>query len=176
MPNWAECRLTIEDCSPELAAYLQENGLSFDKIKPTPPEKLTDEKGSWYQWRVDNWGTKWDLSEEDQRDVADMLLYGKVNSDTEDADFTAHFDTAWEPPCQAIAALSAMFPNDNFVLSYLELGMMFGGTAHISDGMIHISDVDFDDREAVKQFLIDEMNYPEEDAFEIAGLNEEDEE
>ena len=69
-----------------------------------------------------------------------------------------------------------MFPNDNFVLSYLELGMMFGGTAHISDGMIHISDVDFDDREAVKQFLIDEMNYPEEDAFEIARREEEDEE
>lgn len=169
MPNFCENRLTIEDCSPELAAYLQKNGLSFDKIKPTPPEKLTDEKGSWYQWRVDNWGTKWDLLEEDQREVADMLL-------SEDTGFTASFDTAWEPPCQAIAALSTMFPNDNFVLSYLELGMMFGGTAHISDGVIHISDVDFDDKEAVKQFLIDKMNYDEDDASEFAGLNEEDEE
>lgn len=158
MPNWCNCQLTIEDCSPELAAYLQENGLSFDKIKQTPPEKLTDEKGSWYQWRVDNWGTKWDLSEQEQREVADMLL-------SEDADFTAYFDTAWAPPCQAIAALSEKFPNDKFVLHYLELGMMFAGTARISNGE-SIEDDIFNDEKAIRSFALEVFDYDLSEADE----------
>ncbi len=141
MPNWCNNKLIIEDCSPELAAYLQENGLSFDKIKPTPPEILDDEQGSSYGWRVNNWGTKWDLSEQEQGDVADMLL-------SEDTDFTAHFDTAWSPPCQAITALSEKFPNDKFVLDYLELGMMFAGTAHIFNG--EIVEDDIQDEKAIR--------------------------
>jgi hypothetical protein len=134
MPNWCNNKLTIGDCSPELAAYLQENNFSFEKIKPTPPEKLTDEKGSWYQWRVDNWGTKWDLTEQEQREVADLLL-------SNSADFTAYFDTAWSPPLQAIAALSEQFPNDSFVLHYLELGCMFAGVAQIANGVIADSEI-----------------------------------
>ena len=158
MPNWCNCQLTIEDCSPELAAYLQENGLSFDKIKPTPPEMLNDEDGSWYGWRVDNWGTKWDLSEQEQRDVADMLI-------SEDADFTAYFDTAWSPPCQAIAALSAMFPSDKFVLHYLELGMFFAGTAHISNGE-SIEDDIFEDEKAIRAFALEVFDYDLSEADE----------
>ena len=158
MPNWTNNKLTIEDCSPELAAYLQENGLSFDKIKPTPPEMLNDESGSWYGWRVENWGTKWDLSEQEQRDVADMLL-------SEDADFTACFDTAWSPPCQAIAALSAMFPNDRFVLHYLELGMLFAGTANISNGE-SIEDDIFEDEESIRAFALEVFDYDLSEADE----------
>ena len=150
MPNWCNNKLIIEDCSPELAAYLQENGLSFDKIKPTPPEMLEDECSSWYPWRVQNWGAKWDLSEQEQRNAADMLL-------SEDAGFTACFDTAWSPPCRAIAALSAMFPSDSFILHYLELGMMLAGTAHISDGEI-IED-DIQDEEAIRAFALEVFDY-----------------
>jgi hypothetical protein len=128
MPNWCNNKLRVEDCSPELAAYLQAEGLSFEKIKPTPPEMMNDEKGSWYGWRIANWGTKWDIDEKEQREVADMLL-------SESADFTAAFDTAWSPPLQAIAALSEKFPDDKFILEYLEQGIGFCGTAQISKGV-----------------------------------------
>ena len=155
MPNWCNNKLEIENCSPELEEYLEVNGLSFEKIKPTPPEKLNDESGSWYGWRVDNWGTKWDLDEREQEDVADALVES----------LCARFDTAWSPPCQAIAALSAMFPNDKFVLHYLELGMMFAGTARISDG-VSIEDDIFEDEESIRAFALEVFDYDLSEADE----------
>jgi hypothetical protein len=155
MPNWCENILTIEDCSPELASYLNENGLSFEKIKPTPPELL--EGSGWYDWRVSNWGTKWNLDEQDQRSVAEQLV-------SDSCEFSAVFMTAWAAPCQAIAALSKKFPNDEFVLRYVEFGMGFAGTAYISNGMSHEEDTD--DNDEINQFAVDYFGYDMEELIE----------
>jgi hypothetical protein len=147
------------DCSPELESYLKENGLSFEKIKPTPPELL--EGNGWYDWRLENWGTKWDLSEEEQREVADQLI-------SEIADFQATFMTAWSPPLQAIAALSEMFPNDQFTLDYFESGCWFAGTAIISEGQIDDNQVDDAD---VTEFAKENFNFVEYDEDEEIPAN-----
>jgi hypothetical protein len=154
MPNWNENKLSIMDCSPELESYLKENGLSFNKIKPTPSELL--EGNGWYDWRLENWGTKWDLSEEEQRDVADQLI-------SEIADFQAIFMTAGSPPLEAIAALSAMFPHDQFTLDYFESGCWFAGTAIISQGEIDDNQVDDAD---VAEFAKENFNFVEYDEDE----------
>jgi len=126
MPNWCENILRIEDCSKELEQYLTTEGFSFEKMKPTPPELLAG--SGWYDWRVKNWGTKWDLEEREQKEVTAQLL-------SDSTDFNAVFMTAWSPPCQAIAALSEKFPDDKFILEYLEQGIGFCGTAQISKGV-----------------------------------------
>jgi hypothetical protein len=154
MPNWNENKLSVMDCSPELESYLKENGLSFEKIKPTPPELL--EGNGWYNWRLENWGTKWDLSEQEQREVADQLI-------SEDCDFQATFMTAWSPPLQAIAALSEMFPNDQVALDYFESGCWFAGTAIISEGQIDDNQVDDAD---VTEFAKENFNFVEYDEDE----------
>jgi hypothetical protein len=154
MPNWCENKLSIMDCSPELESYLKENGLSFEKIKPTPSELL--EGNGWYDWRLENWGTKWDLSEQEQREVADQLI-------SESADFQAIFMTANSPPIEAIAALSEMFPNDQFTLDYFESGCWFAGTAVISKGEIDDNQVDDDD---VAEFAKENFNFVEYDEDE----------
>ena len=154
MPNWCENKLSIMDCSPELESYLKENGLSFEKIKPTPSELL--EGNGWYDWRLQNWGTKWDLSEQEQREVADQLI-------SESADFQATFMTAWSPPLEAIAALSEMFPNDQFTLDYFESGCWFAGTAIISEGQIDDNQVDDAD---VTEFAKENFNFVEYDEDE----------
>lgn len=154
MPNWNENKLSVMDCSPELESYLKENGLSFNKIKPTPPELL--EGNGWYDWRLQNWGTKWDLSEEEQREVADQLI-------SESADFQATFMTAGSPPIEAIAALSEMFPNDQFTLDYFESGCWFAGTAIISQGEIDDNQVDDAD---VAEFAKENFNFVEYDEDE----------
>ena len=156
MPNWNENILNIADCSPELESYLKENGLSFEKIKPTPPELLDDEKGGWYSWRLENWGTKWDLSEQEQREVADQLI-------SEDCDFQAQFMTAWSPPLEAIMALSEMFPHDEFTLDYFESGCWFAGTAVISKGEVDDRGVDAED---VLEFAKENFNWEEFDEDE----------
>jgi hypothetical protein len=156
MPNWNENKLSIMDCSPELESYLKENGLSFEKIKPTPPEMLGVGNNSWYGWRVSNWGTKWDLTEQEQREVADQLI-------SESADFQATFMTAWSPPLEAIAALSEMFPHDQFTLDYFESGCWFAGTAVISQGEIDDNQVDDDD---VAEFAKENFNFVEYDEDE----------
>jgi len=156
MPNWCENILTIESPSDELQSYLQKNSLSFEKIKPTPPELL--EGSGWYDWRVSNWGTKWDLDEQEQRDVFEQFM---LNSDHIQQ---ATFMTAWSPPCQAIAALSKKFPNDKFVLRYVEFGMGFAGTAHISHGVSHEEDTD--DNDEINQFAVDYFGYDMEELTE----------
>ena len=49
---------------------------------------------SWYHWRIENWGTKWNTSE------------GSVLID----DNTIRFDTAWSAPLPILQALSERFP------------------------------------------------------------------
>jgi hypothetical protein len=96
------------------------------------------------------------LSEQEQREVADQLI-------SESADFQATFMTAWSPPLQAIAALSEMFPHDEFTLDYFESGCWFAGTAIISKGEIDDRPVDDAD---VLEFAKENFNFVEYDEDE----------
>ena len=115
MPNYCVNKLTVEYMSDELKTYLQENGLSFNKIKPC--EETCNAQ-------VSAWGTKWDLDEQDQREVADSLIESGI----------AEFDTAWSPPTVVLKELSRMFPNDEFRLVYVESGMVFCGETDFNGG------------------------------------------
>ena len=82
----------------------------FDAIRPTPPELLV--KG-WYEWRVDNWGTKWNpiIDECDKQDDGSLRL---------------SFDTAWAPPIKLYDFMTANgFEIEAF---YSEEGMCFRGS------------------------------------------------
>jgi hypothetical protein len=62
-----------------------------------------------------------------------------------------------------IYTLSEKFPEDHFVLQYLEMGMEFGGEAHFSDGSC--DDNEFGDgSEDYRKF-----------AYEIFGIEDEEE-
>jgi hypothetical protein len=136
MPNWCNNILTISEPSTELVEYLKTEGFSFDKIKPMPPE--LKEGDGWYDWAVENWGTKWDLDE-------NPLLPDSF----QDKEILFDFDTAWSPPMGVINALSEKFPDDHFVLQYLEMGMGFCGEASFSDGAF-IDNQSSEDKEVAK--------------------------
>lgn len=158
MPNWCENILTIEDCSAELTEYLKENGLSFEKIKPTPPEML--EGDGWYNWRVENWGTKWDLTDNEKEEFSRRL-------DQDGASLCIAFDTAWSPPTQAIVALSNMFPNDLFRLDYYECGCDLAGTDYIKNETLNENILQ--DEEEIRLFAADVFGYDNEDMMEEEG-------
>lgn len=172
MPNWCANNLIASGNKAGLNAFrewLGSDGFKLSKIAPLPSElenttspvpesqkdaaKLLTEKygaSNWYDWQVQNWGTKWDVDAEVQ--------------DCDDAGINITFDSAWAPPCQAIASLAKLFPSLTFTLTYDEPGMCFAGmlTAcgdDVTDNCLDSSH----DKEAYREFCIEQFDY---DPFE----------
>lgn len=79
----------------------------------------------WYDWRIANWGTKWDVNR------LDVVLNGCYRDDkqvdmNEATKFEVSFDTAWAPPSEF---LQWVYENLKIESSsaYLENGMGFCG-------------------------------------------------
>ena len=75
-PDWAT--------TPNEAGELSAKDPSEPMFPPKFPDGTVDDR--WYNWRLQNWGTKWDCYEVDIDDSE--LEYG----------FEVTFDTAWSPP------------------------------------------------------------------------------
>ena len=152
MPNWCQNHLTVTRATPELRAWLEKEGFSFEKMNPPrkPRKKSAD------AWPVldslhNAWGTKCDLDENEQRQVASELLENG----------SAFFDTAWSPPIQALEALSRKFPDSALQLHYCELGMFFAGTATFQDGECH--DESYEEKPSVMKIASDIFGYEDEE-------------
>ena len=98
MPNWVDNELIISgENVNEFIQFNQddENQLSFEKSVPCPDtvykgclgsiERKSYGKNNWYDWNIENWGTKWDCNNSTI-----------VTSDQH----MVHYDftTAWSPP------------------------------------------------------------------------------
>lgn len=69
---------------------------------------------NWYDWRIANWSTKWDV------EVPEWSA--------EDPTYLrASFDSAWAPPEGAIRKIALDFPDLTFRLEYAEGGCDFSG-------------------------------------------------
>ena len=77
----------------------------------------------WYDWSVDNWGTKWG-------DCNTLLILSN------DKCLEYSFDTAWSPPIEGIQHISSKFPTLTFMLFYSEQGMGFMGHFIVSNGVV----------------------------------------
>jgi len=125
MPNWAENNLTITHTDPELIKKAAEGfrGDGFLSAFMPIPQALKDtEAGSyadpvlqaelvakqkanlseygykdWYDWSVANWGTKWDISDEEPTVSEDGLT------------LTVGFQSAWSPPIEFYKVLEEKF-------------------------------------------------------------------
>ena len=88
-------------------------------------KRLNEEYGAsdWYEWRIENWGTKWDAAET-------IILENSVD------ELCVCFNTAWAPPTEWLKKVSLRFPNLNFVMDYMEEGQGYCGVLDISDGEI----------------------------------------
>lgn len=87
-------------------------------------ERFKNEYGAkdWYDWCVNNWGTKWDV-------VAEIVC-------EHDGEVEYHFDSAWAPPISGLEKISKLFPGLGFELFYFEPGMCFGGVARMRNGEV----------------------------------------
>jgi len=137
MPNWCNNDITFTgDDLPKFKEWLSQGKFSFERIKPTPQDLLQGE--GWYNWRVNNWGTKWDI---------DPATYGESIKDTE---IGMSFDTAWSPPIEALYELHKQFPLLNIKLNYWEMGLAFAGEALYANGICN--DTCYSQDEDAKQY------------------------
>jgi hypothetical protein len=153
MPNWAQNRLTVENPTEEFI-NLFKDGLSFEAIIPHPSD-LDPDTMAGYTWRVDNWGTKWDVWTDG---------YAPVFDDQNEMEF----ETPWNPPIPIIYELVNMFPTMKFTLRYFEGGNMFGGIVEAFDGIVD-NDEEYCDEELIK-FAEEHFGYVDSDYDDLSDI------
>ena len=139
MPNWSYNTLTITGDGDELQKfkdavgdYKEKTALSFDKIVPMPAHifrgnlSMEDEAkygkmNCWYEWSIENWGTKWNAGEVDlQVDNGRKLVYT--------------FNTAWAPPTPVMIEASRQYPKLLFIMHSDEESGEYNFTAKFEKG------------------------------------------
>lgn len=118
MPNHVTSVITLSGDAKRIKAMLKtiqakEYGIGsvdFEKILPMPnsvyngplgmQERELNGKNNWYDWRIANWGTKWNC-------------YG-YTSETEFEDGKLKFLTAWAASHPILQKLSEMYPDIKF--------------------------------------------------------------
>ena len=119
--------------------------------------------GNWYDYCVNEWGTKWDVGAEG------------YEVEIENGGLTMSFDSAWSPPLEAYAKLEAL--GFEVRAYYYESGMCFAGV--YEDGNDDFYDLsqcrNGDEVEDLLPTVLDEMFCISECMREYEEENEEDE-
>ena len=140
MPNWCANSLILTHENPEMiakAVAAAEAGALCETFVPCPPElrdtvaggysdtvqqaeleriraELIEKFGypSWYEWSIDNWGTKWDPD-----------IHAVTREDANNVSLA--FDSAWSPPIEFYQKLE----EQGFIVEayWFEPGMNFCG-------------------------------------------------
>lgn len=115
MPNWCNNGVVLTGTTEQvdalesaLAAAAKEQGPGLLSYFVPEPEGLGE---GWYDWRLDNWGCKWE--------VAVDAVHRRGNS------LTLVFDSAWAPPVEVYEAMHKQ--GWDVVACYWEPGMCFAG-------------------------------------------------
>ncbi len=174
MANWCKNSLEVignDSKTEDFVKKFMENGISafiptpkeledvaspVEILSPEIAEKNIEKYGAtdWCDWRIENWGTKWDVGE--------LTLSGR---EEEYALFT--FDTAWSPIVAAIEKIAGDYPELMFTLDYEESGNGFFGRAVFRDGHKETQfDYNWEDRFREGWWLYKEI----EDVYEQTDL------
>lgn len=122
MPNWCDNTLYLTHDNPEmikkakdawesgkfLGTLVPEPDYTKVKVKPTfsnnlatgePKPEFVDPEKAWWDWRVQNWGTKWDIGLDSDRGN---------HAQGDDNEMWVGFNSAWSPPTSAYVALAEL--------------------------------------------------------------------
>ena len=143
MPNWCSNSISIQGGSNTIRTLWEEankegSGL-LNAMKPMPkelegttsptpqegqagykgPQPTVDGFDNWYDWRVSNWGTKWDIDPKEGLEFTD-------NGDGT-AQISGWFESAWAPPIEAYNTFIEDMDGCSLTADYHEPGMDFAG-------------------------------------------------
>lgn len=149
MPNYCNNTLNLTGPSKDIKKFydsIKNDVVFFELIYPTPEnlkgeiskfsgyddlfekKSTPEEYKDWYSFRVNEWGTKWDIIED----------YGISISNVDDTKSTLHlsFSTAWSPPIGIYNQLTER--GFKVEASYFESGTCFYG--RFTDGLDEYSE------------------------------------
>ena len=157
MPNWCSNTATLTFPDVESANKFYEH---YKKVKSDEehkdendnllsvlgyfvPEPQYNDTAEWYWWRVNNWGTKWDVS------MIDIDWVDDVNC-------VMNFDTAWGPPT---IAYEDMEDQDIIVeATYYEPGMCFVGRFGSGGVREHYEFSEIEDPQELRDYIGEELD------------------
>jgi hypothetical protein len=153
MPNWCSNRAVITGPSP----VIDDIRLKLTQDDPEllawmVPQPTFEGDQDWYMWRVNNWGTKWDITDVyiDNADELDSIEFS--------------FSTAWAPPVEAFATWAEADGRVEFKLEYWEPGCGFVGETTYDGEYLDTNDVDSgSDPVRYRQIASDTWGYEEWD-------------
>lgn len=155
MPNWCNNTITIQGSTETIKklwddAHVGEDFGLLQAMAPMPAElegttAPSEEEGmpNWWNWRVSNWGTKWDIDDEG-------LEYEDNGDGT--ASITGWFDSAWAPPIEAVSSFCDDMDGVSLELYYHESGMCFVGYWSSEGGDDYY---EYEKRDDVPEYLMD---------------------
>lgn len=167
MPNWCNNTITLtgpkdkvkkiydeakkEDCLLNLL-YPMPSALE-GTTSPAPKEgkvqPLVDGFDNWYDWRVQNWGSKWDVD-------TDNLEY---REEDDQGIIQGWFDSAWAPPIHCYEHFLTNNEDCSIKSYYYEGGMDFGGLwEDFADAEVTPSDFTADEMEDPNSGLIYDLD------------------
>ncbi len=98
------------------------------KPKKDESGRLAQKKGlCGYDAQIKLWGTKWGACEVQETHSDSCTNYTPPTEKDSDEWVSYQFDTAWSPPEKWVVAVSPLFPECVFTLSYMEEGCDFQG-------------------------------------------------
>lgn len=120
MPNWVRNNVVVNGNKKDLIAFERkhfktenrERGFDFNTIIEMPSdifqgnigeeERKLYGRNNWYDWSIDNWGTKWNASN---------TQYKGIGLDNNRVFLRFSFDTAWSCPFPIYEKLQKLYPD-----------------------------------------------------------------
>lgn len=123
MPNWCMNKLTVEHEDSSLVDRFEKTynlGKVCNEFIPEPEGYSEDDR--WYDWRISNWGTKWDVGADmgTEKEERYGLKATRVGNEV-----NCTFDSAWAPPVGLYEQLVDL--GYKVKATYWEPGMAFCG-------------------------------------------------
>ena len=141
MPNWNYNRVTISGRESDTCSLMEKakvdkekDTFSMDNFYPTPKDDNGEPFGGWYGWRVENWGTKWDINQ-NSFSITDTGYYSVDRCYVEMA-----YDTAWGPNLEFWEKIAEDNKDLTISITYCEEGNNFCGMKEWTDGNVTIDD------------------------------------
>jgi len=119
MPNWCMNKLTVSHANPDMVDRFENAynlGKACNEFLPLP------EGEDWYNWQINNWGTKWDIGADIGTEKEER--YG-LKATRVDNEVSCSFDSAWSPPVGLYEKLVDL--GYDVKATYWEPGMAFCG-------------------------------------------------